>query len=194
MVGLFLFRGHILLKKNSRWEIMRILYLLIDKLGDLFMDVGCRFEDFAFQHLLALKKIDERLKDTRSVSSETHYTDFGYKRLDIIDKHQKIIEEEKDKEMIGPWVRDVVNDYDALISEYNGLLPLEYSDKMIPNEEWAKEGKEIEVNILHSFPVQCSREEIGRWMIDAIKHIQESYYPDTPIWVEITQHKEKENK
>lgn len=163
---------------------------IADKLSQFFLWAGDGLENWVFSHSPRLKKLRARLEDKRAAAVEYKDTEFGKKRKDLIAEHQVIIEDAEEKGNIKMWVQDVLNDYDELINEYGGLLPLQYSQKEVPNKEWVKEGREIEVNILHSFPAQCPREKIAQQVTEIIKHVQENYYPETPIWVEVTQHKE----
>ena len=83
------------------------------------------------------------------------------------------------------------NDYDEIIRKYRGIIPLDYSVHIIPDKAHAEEGREIETEILQFFPANCQRENITQHVTEIIKHIQETSSPDTPIWVKVTQHKEK---
>ncbi|MDI6793138.1 MAG: hypothetical protein QME81_09765 [bacterium] len=172
----------------------RLVLRLIDEIGWTLSEIGRRMENWAWSRHPRMTEIRESVKDKRTTSMEFKQTPFGREREDLIVEHQRIIEEEKEKDYIKMWVQDVLNDYDELIRKYKGLLPLEDSTVSIPSDEYAEDGREIEVNILHSFPPNCQREDIVRHVTEMIKHVQESYYPDTSIWVEITQHKEKERE
>ena len=169
----------------------RLFIRLIEGFGWTLSEIGRRINNWAWSRNPRMAEIKESIKDKRKTSMEFKQTPFGKEREDLIVEHQRIIEEEKEKDYIKMWVKDVLNDYGELIRKYKGLVPLEDSTLSIPNDEYAEEGKEIEVNILHSFPSSCKREDIVQQVTETIKYVQESYYPDTPIWVEITQHKEK---
>jgi urease gamma subunit len=62
---------------------------------------------------------------------------------------------------------------------------------ILPDKAHAEEGREIEAEILQFFPSNCQREKITQHVTEMIKHVQETSFPDTPIWVKVTQHKEK---
>lgn len=172
----------------------RLFLRLIGEIGWGLSEIGRRIENWAWSRNPRMTEIRDSIKDKRRSSMEFKQTPFGKEREELVVEHQRIIEEEKEKDYIKMWVEDVLNDYDELVRKYKGLVPLEDSTLSIPNDEYAEEGKEIEVNILHSFPPNCKQEDVTRHVTEMIKHVQESYYPNTPIWVEITQHKEKEKK
>jgi hypothetical protein len=123
---------------------------------------------------------------------ENQSTLFGKEREYLIDLHKGILEEGKhETEDMRILVQNIFNDYDEAIRKYRGIIPLDYSIHIIPDKAHAEEGSEIEAEILHFFPSNCKREEITQQVTEIIKHIQETSFSDTPIWVKVTQHKEK---
>ena len=178
-------------KKKS---VTSFILKIIENFGYFLSKIGNYVDNWAWDKSLRMKEIRIEIKDEARLSMENVNTPFGKEREDLIVLHQRIIEEEKEKGNIKIWINDVLNDYDELIRKYRGLLPLDSSTKYIPNKAYAEEGREIEVNILHCFPSNCRREDIVYHVTEMIKHIQESHYPETPLWVEVTQHKEKMKK
>ena len=139
-----------------------------------------------------LAKIKESLQETSSCTYENQTTLFGKEREYLIDLHKGILEEGKyETEDMRILVQNIFNDYDEAIRKYRGIIPLDYSIHIIPDKAHAEEGSEIEAEILHFFPSNCKREEITQQVTEIIKHIQETSFSDTPIWVKVTQHKEK---
>ncbi|GJQ59208.1 MAG: hypothetical protein D8M57_06795 [Candidatus Scalindua sp. AMX11] len=143
-----------------------------------------RFEKFT--------AIKESLKESSSYTYEHQSSDFGKEREFLIRLHKEIIEqEEHESEDLKILIQNMLDDYDELVRKYRGLVPLDYSTHIIPDKAHAEEGREIEVEVLQFFPSSCQRENIIQHVTEIIKHVQETSYPDTPIWVKVTQHKEK---
>lgn len=139
-----------------------------------------------------LTKIKESFHETGSCTYEDQYTLFGKEREYLIDLHKEILEAGKhETEDTRILIQNIFNDYDEAIRKYRGIIPLDYSIHIIPDKAHAEEGSEIEAEILHFFPSNCKREEITQQVTEIIKHIQETSFSDTPIWVKVTQHKEK---
>jgi hypothetical protein len=140
-----------------------------------------------------LTKIKESFQETSSCTYENQYTLFGKEREYLIDLHKEILEEGKhETEDLRILIQNILNDYDQAIRKYRGIIPLDYSIHIIPDKAHAEEGRELEAEILHCFPSNCKREEITQQVTEIIKHIQETSFSDTPIWVKVTQHKEKQ--
>lgn len=131
-------------------------------------------------------------KEKSSYTYEHHYTDFGKEREYLIDLHKGIFEKDnQDVENTRILIQNMFNDYDEIIRKYSGIVPLDYSTHIIPDKAHAEEGREIETEILQFFPSNSQRESIIQHVTEMIKHVQETSFPDTPIWVKVTQHKEK---
>lgn len=139
-----------------------------------------------------LTTLKESLHEKSSYTYEHQFTDFGKEREYIIDLHKGIFEKgEHETENLRILIKNIFNDYDELIRKYRGIIPLDYSTHTIPDKAHAEEGREIEAEILQFFPSNCQRENITQHVAEMIKHLQETSFPDTPIWVKVTQHKEK---
>lgn len=179
------------MRTHKSKKITAFFLKIIENVGCFLSKVGTAIEGWAWKKSPRMKEINEEIKNKREMAMEDIKTPFGKEKEKLIVEHQKIIEEEKEKKQIKMWIYDVLNDYDELIRKYRGLLPLDSSTKYVPNEAYTEEGREIEVNMLHCFPSNCKREDIVHHVTEMIKHIQEFYYPQTPVWVEIIQHKEK---
>ncbi|MDR4505380.1 MAG: hypothetical protein MRK01_11405 [Candidatus Scalindua sp.] len=142
-----------------------------------------------FEKLTAIK---DSMLENSSYTYENQFSNFGKEREYLIQLHQKVFEQEKhDTEDLKILLQNMFNDYDELIRKYRGIIPLDYSTHIIPDKAHAEEGREIEVEVLQFFPSSCQREDIAKHVTEIIKHVQETSYPDTPIWVKVTQHKEK---
>jgi hypothetical protein len=140
-----------------------------------------------------LTRIKESFQETNSCTYENQYTLFGKEREYLIDLHKEIMEEGMhETEDLRILIQNIFNDYDQAIRKYRGIIPLDYSIHIIPDKAHAEEGREIEAEILHCFPSNCKREEITQQVTEIVKHIQETSFSDTPIWVKVTQHKEKQ--
>jgi hypothetical protein len=134
----------------------------------------------------------DSLNEKSSYTYEHQYTNFGKEREYLINLHKGIIEKrEHDTENLRILIKNMFNDYDELIRKYRGIIPLDYSTHIIPDKAHTEEGREIEAEILQFFPSNCQREKITQHVTEMIKHVQETSFPDTPIWVKVTQHKEK---
>lgn len=159
----------------------------------------CKFEqikihlDLWFREKLGkLTAIKDSLLENSSYTYEHQFSNFGKEREYLIQLHQKVFEEDKhDTEDFKILLQNMFNDYDELIRKYRGIIPLDYSTHIVPDKAHAEEGREIEVEVLQFFPSSCQREIIAQHVTEIIKHVQETSYPDTPIWVKVTQHKEK---
>lgn len=139
-----------------------------------------------------LTKIKESFHETSSYTYENQYTLFGKEREYLIDLHKGILEEGRyETEDLRILIQNIFNDYDEAIRKYRGIIPLDYSTHIIPDKAHVDEGREIEAEIQHCFPSNCNREQIIEQTTEIIKHIQETSFSDTPIWVKVTQHKEK---
>lgn len=165
----------------------------VEKIGDIFNKFQNNVEEFLkikFGKLAALK---DSLQQKSVYTYENHYTEFGKEREYLIDIYKEIIEKEKEKDTasIRTLVQNMFNDHDELVRKYHGIVPLDYSTQTIPDKAHVEEGREIEVEILQFFPSSCPREHIIQHVTEMVKHVQETSYPDTPIWVKVTQHKEK---
>ncbi len=140
----------------------------------------------------ALASMKDALQESSSYTYEHQFSNFGKEREQLIQLHKKIFEqEEHDLEELKILFQNMFNDYDELIRKYRGIVPLDYSTHIVPDKAHAEEGREIEVEVLQFFPSNCLREDIAQHVTEIIKHVQETSYPDTPIWVKVTQHKEK---
>lgn len=150
------------------------------------------FEEWFKGKFEKLASIKESFQGTASCTYENQYTIFGKEREYLIDLHKGILEKGKyETEDLRILVQNIFNDYDELIRNYRGIIPLDYSTHIIPDKAHAEEGREAETEILHFFPSNCKREEIIQHTAEIIKHIQETSFSDTPIWVKVTQHKGK---
>lgn len=149
-------------------------------------------EEWLKNRYAKLTALKDSLHEKSSYTYEHQYTNFGKEREYLIDLHKEIFEKEgHEPENLRIRIKNIFNDYDELIRKYRGIIPLDYSTHIIPDKAHAEEGREIEVEILQFFPSNCQREKITQHVTEIIKHIQETSFPDTPIWVKVTQHKEK---
>jgi hypothetical protein len=167
-----------------------LLLRFVESFGCFLSKIGNSVENWAFSQNPRLQQIQKELNGKRAYSVDDIQTSFGKERDELIVFHQKITEDEKEKGYIKMWIEDVLRDYDALICKHNGFVPLDFSSRRVPTKALAEESREVEVNILHCFPAECKRDFIIHHVAEMIKHIQETHYPNTPIWIEITQHKE----
>ena len=150
------------------------------------------FEEWFKSKFEKLTKIKESFQETSTCTYENQYTMFGKEREYLIDLHKGIFEkEDHETEELRILIQNIFNDYDEVIRKYRGILPLDYSTHIIPDKAHAEEGREVEAEILHFFPSNCQREQIIQHTTEIIKHVQETSFSDTPIWVKVTQHKEK---
>lgn len=165
---------------------------VIEKIGHRFNDLQKNIEEVFKNKFKKLTEFKDSLQEKSSYTYDNQYTDFGKERECLIDLHKGIFEKEKhDTENLRILIKNMFNDYDELIRKYRGIIPLDYSTNIIPDKAHAEEGREIEKEILQFFPSNCKREYIAQHVTEIIKHVQETSYPDTPIWVKVTQHKEK---
>lgn len=168
---------------------------LIEKIEDKFnkfqknVAVGIKSK---FEKYTTLKEALKE-KEKGSYTYEHHHTNFGKEREYLIDLHKGIFEKDKqhDTANIRILIQNMFNDYDEITRKYRGIIPLDYSTHTIPDKAHADEGREIETEILQLFPSNCQREKIIQHVTEMIKHVQETSFPDTPIWVRVTQHKER---
>ncbi len=165
---------------------------LMEKVRNNFNQLQNNIEEEFKGKYEKLATLKDSLHQKSSCTYEHQYTDFGKEREYLIDLHKGILEKrEHDIEDIRILIKNIFNDYDELIRKYRGIIPLDYSMHIIPDKAHAEEGREIEAEILQFFPSNCQREKITQHVTEMIKHVQETSFPDTPIWVKVTQHKEK---
>ena len=165
---------------------------LIKKFKNNFNQLQENIEDGLKGKYEKLAAFKNSLHEKSAYTYEHQYTDFGKEREYLIDLHKGIFEKgEHGKENLRILIKNIFNDYDELIRKYRGITPLDYSTYTIPDKAHAEEGREIEAEILQFFPSNCQREKITQHVTEMIKHVQETSFPDTPIWVKVTQHKEK---
>ena len=171
-----------------REVLIEVLKKLRFKMNQFKILIDTWFKD-KFEKLATIK---DSLQENSSYSYEHQYTEFGKEREYLIDLHKGIFEKEKhDRENLKILIRNMFNDYDELVRKYRGILPLDYSTHIIPDKAHAEEGREIESEILQFFPSSCTRDTITQHVTEIIKHVQETSFSDTPIWMKVTQHKEK---
>ncbi|ODS33478.1 MAG: hypothetical protein SCARUB_01386 [Candidatus Scalindua rubra] len=172
---------------------MRQIFLeLAKKIGVNVNQVQKSIDEWFKSRFEKLTLIKESFQENSSCKYEHQYTNFGKEREYLIDIHKGIFEKGKhETEDLRILIQNIFNDYDELIRKYRGIIPLDYSIHIIPDKAHAEEGREIETEILHFFPSNCKRENIIQQVTEIIKHIQESSFSDTPIWVKVIQHKEK---
>jgi hypothetical protein len=169
-----------------------LLFDMAKRVGFNLEQLQKSFEEWFKSKCQTLTSIKESYEETSSCTYENQNTLFGKEREYLIDLHKGILEEGKyETEDMRILVQNIFNDYDEAIRKYRGIIPLDYSIHIIPDKAHAEEGSEIEAEILHFFPSNCKREEITQQVTEIIKHIQETSFSDTPIWVKVTQHKEK---
>jgi len=143
------------------------------------------FEEWFKGKFEKLTSIKESYEETSSCTYEHQYTQFGKEREYLIDLHKAILEKEHhETEDLRILMQNIFNDYDELLRKYRGIIPLDYSTDIIPEE-----GSEVETEILHFFPSNCKREQIIEHTAEIIKHVQEESLSDTPIWIKVIQHK-----
>jgi hypothetical protein len=165
---------------------------LMKKIRNNFSQLQENIEEGLKSRYEKLTAFKDSLHEKSSYTYEHQYTNFGKEREYLIDLHKRIFEKgEHETENIRIRIKNIFNDYDELIRKYRGIIPLDYSTHIIPDKAHAEEGREIEAEILQFFPSNCQREEITQHVTEIIKHVQETSFPDTPIWVKVTQHKEK---
>lgn len=173
-----------------RQKLLELMEKIEDKFSKLQKNVVEGFNS-RFEKLTILKETF-REKEKSTYTYEQHYTNFGKEREYLIDLHKEIFEKDKQgAENIRILIQNMFNDYDEIIRKYRGITPLDYSTHIIPDKAQAEEGRETETEILQFFPSNCQRENIVQHVTEMIKHTQETSFPDTPIWVKVTQHKEK---
>ncbi len=170
----------------------QILLDIVKRIGVNVNQLQNEIEEWFKDKFETLTKIKESFQEPGSCTYENQYTLFGKEREYLIDLHKGILEEGKhEAEDLRILIQNIFNDYDEMIRKYRGIIPLDYSTHIIPDKAHAEEGREIEAEILHCFPSNCKREEITQQVTEIIKHIQETSFSDTPIWVKAIQHKEK---
>ncbi len=165
---------------------------LIKKFKNNFSQLQENIEDGLKSKYEKLAAFKDSLHEKSAYTYEHQYTNFGKEREYLIDLHKGIFEKgDHGEENLRILIKNIFNDYDELIRKYRGITPLDYSTHTIPDKAHAEEGREIEAEILQFFPSNCQREKITQHVTEMIKHVQETSFPDTPIWVKVTQHKEK---
>ncbi|MFQ5965007.1 MAG: hypothetical protein ACE5KZ_12080 [Candidatus Scalinduaceae bacterium] len=165
---------------------------LIEEIGDKFNKLQKSVEEWFKDKFEKLGSLKDSYPEKSSYTYEHQYTNFGKEREYLKDLHKGIFKKEKhDTENLRLLIQNMLNDYDELIRKYRGIVPLDFSIDIIPDKAHAEEGREIEKEILQFFPSNCKREDITKHVTEMIKHVQETSFPDTPIWVKVTQHKEK---
>ncbi|MCP5002650.1 MAG: hypothetical protein GY941_01670 [Planctomycetes bacterium] len=169
-----------------------VLIEIVKKFRYNFEQLRMRIDLWFKDRFEKLTSIKDSLQESSSYTYDHQFSDYGKEREFLIGLHKKIFEqEEHDVKDLKILIRNMFNDYDELIRKYRGIVPLDYSTHITPDKAHAEEGREIEVEVLQFFPSNCQRENIAQHVTEIIKHIQETSYPNTPIWVKVTQHKEK---
>lgn len=172
--------------------VRQILLDIVRKVGVNVNQLQKGIDEWFKSNFDKLTRIKESFHEMSSCTYENQYTNFGKEREYLIDLHKGILEKGKhETEDLRILIQNILNDYDETIRKYRGIIPLDYSTHIIPDKAHAEEGREIEAEILHFFPSNCKREQIVEQTTEIIKHIQETSFSDTPIWVKVIQHKEK---